>query len=66
MTIARTILDANLDDNIVIDENELMAEAADACIDASIWKDEDGYTRAIYIFSDESRLYIRPCGPEVY
>ena len=66
MTIAQSILDANLDDNIVIDENELMADAADACTECTVWVDQDGYNRGSYIFSDGSWLYVTPCGPEVY
>jgi hypothetical protein len=61
MTIARTILDANLDDNIVIDENELMADAADACTSCQVWTDIDGFAHGIYYFADGSTLIVDPC-----
>lgn len=62
MTIARTILDANLDDNcVVIDENELMADAADACTSCQVWTDIDGFAHGIYYFADGSTLIVDPC-----
>ena len=67
MTIAQDIIDDNVTSNgWVIDENELMADAADLCISCKVWIDEYGYNNGNYYFADGSVLNVNPCGPEAY
>lgn len=66
MTIAESILADNLDDNcVVIDESELMADAADQAKNYRLWLDGDKHARGIFYFADGSVLHIEPCGPTV-
>ena len=66
MTIAESILADNLDDNyVVIDESELMADAADQAKHFNLWIDGDKFPRGTFYFADGSVLHIEPCGPTV-
>ena len=62
MTQAQAVLASNLtDDNVVISEAELMADAADSCINYTYQTGQNGEIFACYYFEDNSKLVIEPC-----
>ena len=61
MTQAQTILCSNLtDDNVVISEAELMADAADSCVNYTYQENAYGEAFACYYFDDGSKLVVEP------